>query len=191
MTDKLKEEVFKATEILKQGGVILYPTDTIWGLGCDATNEKAVKRIYEIKQREDNKSMLVLLDDAGKIASYADVPDIALQLIEVSDKPMTIIYPNARNLASNLINAADQTIGIRITEEEFSKSLIFRFRKPIVSTSANISGQPSPGCYAEISDEVKNAVDYIVDFRRGDKQKHTPSSIVKLDTDGTIQVIRK
>ena len=135
--------------------------------------------------------MLVLLDDAGKIASYADVPDIALQLIEVSDKPMTIIYPNARNLASNLINAADQTIGIRITEEEFSKSLIFRFRKPIVSTSANISGQPSPGCYAEISDEVKNAVDYIVDFRRGDKQKHTPSSIVKLDTDGTIQVIRK
>ena len=191
MTDKLKEEVFKATEILKQGGVILYPTDTIWGLGCDATNEKAVKRIYEIKQREDNKSMLVLLDDAGKIASYADVPDIALQLIEVSDKPMTIIYPNARNLASNLINAADQTIGIRITEEEFSKSLIFRFRKPIVSTSANISGQPSPGCYAEISDEVKNAVDYIVDFRREEPAGATPSSIIKLGNGGQITIIRE
>lgn len=191
MTDKLKEEVFKATEILKQGGVILYPTDTIWGIGCDATNEKAVKRIYDIKQREDNKSMLVLLDDAGKIASYADVPDIALQLIEVSDKPMTVIYPNAHHLAANLINAADRTIGIRITEEEFSKSLIFRFRKPIVSTSANISGQPSPACYRDISDDIKNAVDYIVDFRRNENQKHTPSSIIKLETDGTIQVIRK
>ena len=114
MEIKLKEEVFKATEILKKGGIILYPTDTIWGIGCDATDAKAVQRIYELKQREDNKSMLVLLDDAGKIASYADVPEIALQLIEVSNKPTTIIYPNARNLAANLFNE-DQRIGILIS----------------------------------------------------------------------------
>ncbi len=143
MTDKLKEEIYQACEVLKKGGVILYPTDTIWGLGCDATNQEAVNRIYDIKQRADHKSMLVLLDDAGKIASYADVPDIALQLIEVCDKPTTIIYPNAHHLAENLI-AEDRSIGIRITHEEFSKSLLYRFRKPIVSTSANISGQPTP-----------------------------------------------
>lgn len=134
--------------------------------------------------------MLVLLDDAGKIASYADVPDMALQLIEVNDKPMTIIYPNARGLASNLINS-DGTIGIRITEEVFSRSLIFRFRKPIVSTSANISGQPSPACFADIRDEVKEAVDYIVDFRQNETRPYTPSSIIKLDTDGSIRIIRK
>lgn len=190
MEIKLKEEVFKATEILKKGGIILYPTDTIWGIGCDATDAKAVQRIYELKQREDNKSMLVLLDDAGKIASYADVPEIALQLIEVSNKPTTIIYPNARNLATNLINA-DQTIGIRITEEAFSKALLFRFRKPLVSTSANISGQPSPACFADISEEIKNAVDYIVDFRRQETRLCSPSSIIKLGMDGSIQILRK
>ena len=143
MNDKLKEEIRKTLGILKNGGVILYPTDTIWGLGCDATNPEAVKRIYDIKKRADNKSMLVLLDDAGKIASYADVPDIALDLIEVADKPTTIIYPGAKRLAPNLI-AEDGTIGIRITREEFTRSLIFRYNKPIVSTSANISGEPSP-----------------------------------------------
>lgn len=123
MNDKLKEEIRKTLGILKNGGVILYPTDTIWGLGCDATNPEAVKRIYDIKKRADNKSMLVLLDDAGKIASYADVPDIALDLIEVADKPTTIIYPGAKRLAPNLI-AEDGTIGIRITREEFTRSLI-------------------------------------------------------------------
>lgn len=190
MTDKLKEEVRKACEVLKKGGILLYPTDTIWGLGCDATNEEAVKRIYEIKQRADNKSMLVLLDDAGKIASYADVPDVALQLIEVSDKPTTIIYPNARYLAKNLINE-DGTIGIRVTGEEFSKSLIYRFRKPIVSTSANISGQPSPGCFAEISEEIKKAVDYVVDYRQNETKNAAPSSIIKLGIHGEVQIIRK
>lgn len=190
MTDKIKEEVRKANEVLKNGGVILYPTDTIWGIGCDATNEEAVKRIYQIKQREDNKSMLVLLDDAGKIASYADVPDIALDLIEAADKPMTIIYPGAKRLAKNLIGQ-DQTIGIRITSEEFSKSLIFRFHKPIVSTSANISGQPSPQIFAEISEEIKNAVDHIVDFRQNEIKKCTPSSIIKIGMGSEIQIIRK
>lgn len=143
MNERLKEEIRKAQETLKNGGVILYPTDTVWGLGCDATNAEAVKRIYEIKKRDDHKSMLVLLDDAGKIASYADVPDIALDLIEVANKPTTIIYPNAKRLAQNLI-AEDGTIGIRITQEEFTKSLLFRFNRPIVSTSANVSGAPPP-----------------------------------------------
>lgn len=190
MNDKLKEEVRQAYEILKKGGVILYPTDTVWGIGCDATNAEAVKRIYEIKQREDNKAMLVLLDDAGKIASYADVPDIALDLIEAADKPMTIIYPNAKGLAPNMINE-ERTIGVRITNEEFTKSLIYRFHKPIVSTSANISGQPSPQIYEEISEEIKNAVDHIVDYRRNETRKCSPSSIIKLGMGGEIEIIRK
>ena len=188
--EKLKEEVRKACEVLKNGGIILYPTDTIWGIGCDATNELAVKRIYELKHREDNKAMLVLLDDVGKLASYVEVPDVAYELLEVNDKPMTIIYPNAKNLAKNLI-AQDRTIGIRITSEAFTKALLCRFRKPIVSTSANISGEPSPKCFAEISDAVKSAVDYVVDFRQEETSNPAPSSIIKLCVGGEIQIIRK
>ena len=198
--EKLKEEVRKACEILKNGGIILYPTDTIWGIGCDATNEVAVKRVYELKLREDSKAMLVLLDDVGKLASYVEVPDVAYELlevndiawdlIEVADKPLTIIYPHAKNLAKNLI-AQDQTIGIRITSETFTKALLYRFRKPIVSTSANISGEPSPRCFAEISEVVKAAVDYVVDFRQEETTNPAPSSIIKLDVGGKIQIIRK
>ena len=188
--EKLKEEVRKACEVLKNGGIILYPTDTIWGIGCDATNELAVKRIYELKHREDNKAMLVLLDDVGKLASYVEVPDVAYELLEVNDKPMTIIYPNAKNLAKNLI-AQDRTIGIRITSEAFTKALLYRFRKPIVSTSANISGEPSPKCFAEISDAVKSVVDYVVDFRQEETSNPAPSSIIKLGVGGEIQIIRK
>lgn len=190
ITERIKEEVFKACDVLKKGGVILYPTDTIWGLGCDATNADAVKRIYEIKRRADNKSMLVLLDDVAKIESYADMPAIAYDLIEMNDKPMTIIYPNAKNLATNLINE-DGTIGIRITSETFSKALIYRFRKAIVSTSANISGEASPKNFAEISDEIKNAVDYIVDYRQDEIEAHRASSIIKLGMGGEIDIIRK
>ena len=188
--EKLKEEVRKACEVLKNGGIILYPTDTIWGIGCDATNELAVKRIYELKHREDNKAMLVLLDDVGKLASYVEVPDVAYELLEVNDKPMTIIYPNAKNLAKNLI-AQDRTIGIRITSEAFTKALLYRFRKPIVSTSANISGEPSPKCFAEFSDAVKSVVDYVVDFRQEETSNPAPSSIIKLGVGGEIQIIRK
>ena len=188
--EKLKEEVRKACEVLKNGGIILYPTDTIWGIGCDATNELAVIRIYELKHREDNKAMLVLLDDVGKLASYVEVPDVAYELLEVNDKPMTIIYPNAKNLAKNLI-AQDRTIGIRITSEAFTKALLYRFRKPIVSTSANISGEPSPKCFAEISDAVKSVVDYVVDFRQEETSNPAPSSIIKLGVGGEIQIIRK
>ena len=188
--EKLKEEVRKACEILKNGGLILYPTDTIWGIGCDATNEEAVQRVYDLKHREDSKAMLVLLDDVGKLASYVEVPDVAYDLLEVNDKPMTIIYPNAKNLAKNLI-AQDRTIGIRITSETFTKALLYRFRKPIVSTSANISGEPSPRCFAEISDAVKTAVDYVVDFRQEETANPAPSSIIKLGLGGEIQIIRK
>ena len=188
--EKLKEEVRKACEVLKNGGIILYPTDTIWGIGCDATNEEAVKRVYELKHREDSKAMLVLLDDVGKLASYVEVPDVAYELLEVNDKPMTIILANAKNLAKNLI-AQDRTIGIRITSEIFTKALLYRFRKPIVSTSANISGESSPKCFAEISEAVKSAVDYVVDFRQEETSNPAPSSIIKLGVGGEIQIIRK
>lgn len=190
MNDKIKEEIRKTLEVLKKGGIILYPTDTIWGLGCDATNAEAVQRIYELKKRADNKSMLVLLDDAGKIASYADVPAIALDLIEVADKPTTIIYPGAKRLAPNLI-AEDGTIGIRITTEEFTKSLLSRFNRPLVSTSANVSGQPSPRFFDEISETIKDGVDYIVNYRRNEHKAAAPSSIIKLGMGGEIQIIRK
>ncbi|GHV68485.1 hypothetical protein FACS1894199_15770 [Bacteroidia bacterium] len=139
----------------------------------DDTNSKAVERIYKLKQRDDTKNMLVLLDDVGKIASYADVPDIALELIEMSDKPLTIIYPNAKGLSPALIGA-DKTVGIRITREEFSKSLLFRLNRPLVSTSANVSGQPAPTCFADISDDIKKNVDYMVDFRKNETKNPPP-----------------
>lgn len=188
--EKCREEVKKACEVLKNGGIILYPTDTIWGIGCDATNDEAVKRVYELKKREDSKAMLVLLDDLGKLASYVDVPDITYDLLEAADRPMTVIYPRAKNLAKGLVSA-DGTIGIRITKEIFSRMLVARFRKPIVSTSANISGDPSPKCFADISNEVKKSVDYVVDFRQEETTNPAPSSIVKLGLGGEIQIIRQ
>lgn len=187
----MNEDIKKALEVLKAGGVILYPTDTIWGIGCDATNPKAVKRVYDIKQREDSKAMLVLLDNPNRLSSYVEeVPDIAMDLIEVSDKPLTLIYPGARNLASNLINT-DGTIGIRISQEDFSNELIFRFRKPVVSTSANISGKPSPRNFADIDMEIIDAVDYVVKYRQDDLTLAHSSSIIKVGLGGEIQIIRK
>ncbi len=187
----MQEEIQKALEILYNGGIILYPTDTIWGIGCDATNEEAVKRVYEIKKREDSKSMLILLDNPNKINSYvSEVPEIAWDLIDCSNKPMTIIYPGAKNLAKNLISE-NGTIGIRITAEEFSNNLVLRFRKPIVSTSANISGKPSPKHFSDITEEIKNAVDYIVNYKQNETENHHPSSILKLGIGGEIEIIRK
>lgn len=185
------EDIRKATEVLRNGGVILYPTDTIWGIGCDATNEEAVKRVYEIKKRSDTKSMLVLLDNPVKLQSFVDeVPDIAWDLVDLADKPMTIIYDGARNLAPNLI-AEDGSIGIRITDEEFSMKLCRQFRNPIVSTSANISGTPAPAVFRDISDEIKEAVDYIVEYRQNDNKDTKPSSIFKIGKSGTIDILRK
>ena len=148
----MTEDIKKACEVMAAGGIILYPTDTIWGIGCDATNEKAVQRVYELKRRTDNKAMLVLMDSEAKLDRYvSDVPDIAWDLISVSDKPLTIIYSSAKNLATNLLGA-DGSVGIRITNEEFSKKLCERFRKPLVSTSANVSGEPSPANFSEVSE---------------------------------------
>lgn len=184
------EDLKKALETLQKGGIILYPTDTVWGLGCDATNEEAVKRIYELKRRSDAKSMLVLVDSASRIESYVrEVPDMAWDLIEVTDKPLTIIYPEAKNLAKNLL-AEDGSIGIRVSGELFSKMLCAQFKRPIVSTSANISGQPSPAIYAEISDEIKQSVDYIVQYRQDDRTPAKPSSIIKLDIGNVVKIIR-
>ena len=187
----MQEEIKKTIEVLRAGGVVLYPTDTVWGLGCDATNEIAVKRIFEIKKREDAKAMLILIDNPAKLQSYVDeVPDMAWDLIEMSEKPLTIIYPQAKNLASNLI-AEDNSIGIRVTKETFSKNLCAQFRKPIVSTSANISGNATPSNFNQISDEIKSAVDYVVNFRQEDQSKPSPSSIIKLGKGNLFQLIRE
>lgn len=187
----MQDDIKKACEVLKNGGIILYPTDTIWGIGCDATREDAVKRIYELKQRDDSKSMLVLLDNPAKLRNYVqEVPDIAWELIELTDKPLTIIYEGAKNLAANLI-AADGSIGIRITSEIFSKELCRQFRKPIVSTSANVSGEPAPGRFSQITPVIKNGVDYVAAYGQKELREAKPSGIVKLCRDGSIQIIRK
>lgn len=186
----LNEEIKKACQVLREGGVILYPTDTIWGIGCDATNPDAVKRVYDIKQRDDSKAMLVLVDSPVKVEFYvSEVPDVAWDLIELADKPLTIIYDGARNLAPNL-PAEDGSIGIRVTHEAFSQRLCQQFRKAIVSTSANVSGAPSPRHFAEISETIRQAVDYVVDFRREETSAPAPSSILKLGRGGQVKILR-
>lgn len=187
----MKEDLNKALQVLKNGGVIVYPTDTIWGIGCDATNEEAVARIYSMKEREDTKSMLVLIHNESLLTSYvSEVPEIAWELIEAAVDPLTIIYPGAKNLAKNLIST-DQTIGIRVAGDEFCSQLISRFRKPIVSTSANISGRPSPANFMEIEDAILENADYVVHWRQDDYSGAKPSSIIKLGTGGEIEIIRK
>lgn len=187
----LQDEVKKAVEVMRNGGVILYPTDTVWGIGCDATNEEAVKRVYEIKRRNDSKALICLVDSEARLTRYVRrVSDVTWDMIELATKPLTVIYDNATGLAPNLL-AEDGSVGIRITKEEFSKELCFRFQKPIVSTSANISGEPTPQTFDEISDEIKNAVDYVVKYSQRCKEKHQPSSIIKIKADGEFTIIRK
>lgn len=187
----MNEDIRKAIEVMRNGGVILYPTDTIWGIGCDATNQEAVKRIYEIKKRADSKAMLVLVDSSAKVDFYVrEVPPVAWDLIDLTTKPLTIIYEGARNLAPNLL-ADDGSIGIRVTDEAFSKQLCFRFKKAIVSTSANISGQPSPANFSEVAKEIKEAVDYVVTYRQEDMDRPKPSGIIKLGAGGEVKVIRE
>jgi len=197
-----KEDLQEALRVLRNGGIIVYPTDTVWGIGCDATNEEAVKKIYALKQREDSKSMLVLLDSAAKLDYYVDVTETAEMLLSLQPsavsskpleddaKPMTLIYPNARHLAKNLI-AEDGSIGIRITDEPFSKALCAQLKRPIVSTSANISGHPTAPFFAQIEQEILDGADYVCRFRREDETPHEPSSIIKLNSDGTFVIIRK
>jgi L-threonylcarbamoyladenylate synthase len=186
----MKEELNKTIEVLQRGGIILYPTDTIWGIGCDATNEAAVERICAIKQREEAQAMLALIDSPDYLHHYVDLPEIALELIECSVKPLTIIYPGGKNVASRLI-AEDGTLGLRVTREEFSKQLCRILKRPIVSTSANVSGQPAPGNFSDISDEIIRLVDYAVHYRRQEKRISTASSIIRLGEGGIIKVIRE
>ena len=191
-----KEDLQAALRVLRSGGVIVYPTDTVWGIGCDATNAEAVAKIYALKKREDSKSMLVLLDSPAKLDYYVDVPEAAEQLLAINEcpreealRPLTIIYPNARHLASNLI-AEDGSIGIRITREPFSQALCAQLKHPIVSTSANISGEPTPKVFREISQQIIDRSDYCCLFRREDESPHEPSSIIKINADGTFCIIR-
>ena len=185
------EDIKTAVQTLRKGGLILYPTDTIWGIGCDASNEDAVRRIFQLKQREDSKAMICLVDNANRMQRYLrQVPDVAWDLVEFAEKPLTLILDGAVNLAPSLI-AEDGSVGIRVTRENISHELCYRYERAIVSTSANISGAPSPSCFAEISDEIKNGVDYIMLSRQNDLSKGKPSQIIKLGLDGQIQIIRK
>ena len=186
----MEEELKKACEIIRKGGIILYPTDTIWGIGCDASNAAAVQRIYDLKQRSDTRSMLVLIDSPEYLHLYVrELPEIAMELIECSVKPLTIIYSEAQNVASNLM-AQNGSLGIRVTREAFSQALCRRIKKPLVSTSANISGQPAPANFSEIASEILQGVDYVVNYRQQEKQKNQASSIIQLGKGGLVKVIR-
>ena len=190
-----EEDIRQAVETMRKGGVILYPTDTVWGIGCDATNAEAVKRVYAIKQRDDSKALICLVDSDARMQRYfRTVPDVAWQLVdslkESDAKPTTLILDGAINLAENLI-ADDGSVGIRITNEPFSKELCYRFQKAIVSTSANISGEPAAQNYGDIDPRILESVDYVCWSRRQEHKPHTPSSIIKLKENGEVEIIRK
>jgi len=187
----LKDEINKALEVLKNGGVILYPTDTIWGLGCDATNVEAVDKLLSIKNRPAEKSLIILLDVDSKLQSYiTEVPEVAYDLIEYAENPLTIVFPGAKNLAPNVINV-DRSVGIRIIKHDFCTPLIQRFRKPIVSTSANLSGKPSPKFFDDIDPEILELVDLVVNFEQENRNIKKPSTIMKLSPGGQFEFIRK
>ncbi|MCH3995348.1 MAG: threonylcarbamoyl-AMP synthase [Prevotella sp.] len=191
---KQEEDIKNAVECMRKGGVILYPTDTVWGIGCDATNPEAVAKVYAIKHRDDSKALICLVDSDNRLQRYIrNIPDVAWQLFDTiaqGDKPTTVILDNAVNLASNLI-AEDGSIAMRITKEPFSHALCYRMEKPVVSTSANISGQPAAANYSDIDPELLKAVDYVCESRRQEHKPHTPSSIIKLAKDGTVSIIRE
>ncbi|MDR1591596.1 MAG: threonylcarbamoyl-AMP synthase [Prevotellaceae bacterium] len=180
----------RAVKVMRAGGIILYPTDTVWGLGCDATNAEAVARIYDIKRRPDSKALALLTDSIDRLATYVEtVPDVAHDLLATADTPLTIIYPKARHLAPNLI-AEDGSVAIRVTAERFSRRLCKKMGVPVVSTSANISGLPTAQIFAQIPEEIKQEVDYIIPLRQTESVATRPSSIIKLETDGVFKVIR-
>jgi L-threonylcarbamoyladenylate synthase len=186
-----EEDINESLTILRNGGVILYPTDTIWGLGCDPTNSAAVEKIFRIKSREPGKSLLILVDGDAMLGRYvSEVPEIAWELTSVSDDPLTIIYPSGKNLAPGVCSD-DGSVGIRICRDEFCHELIKRFRKPLVSTSANLSGKPFPENFTEIDKTLIEAADYVVKYRQDDMRKYSSSPVIKLGPDGTIKIIRK
>ena len=185
------KDIAKAVEVMRNGGVILYPTDTVWGIGCDATNADAVARVYEIKRRTDSKAMICLVDSDSRLQRYVrQVPEVAWDVMDLATKPITVILDGAANLAPNLL-ADDGSVAMRITNEPFSKQLCFRFQKAIVSTSANFSGEPAAQNYCDINPELFQLVDYVCTSRRQEKKPHTPSSIIKISPNGEIQIVRK
>ena len=185
-----EEDIKNSLKVLREGGVILYPTDTVWGLGCDASGLEAVEKIFRIKTRADSKSLIILVNGTGMLERYVkEIPPTAAELISVSDSPLTIIYPEGKNMAAGICNA-DGSVGIRICDEPFCNELITRFRKPIVSTSANISGKPSPLNFGEIDDEIKNSAGYVVTYRQEERQKNKPSPVIKIDKNGALKIIR-
>ena len=187
----LKDEVAKALNVLQQGGIILYPTDTIWGIGCDATNTEAIKKIFALKQRNEAKSMIILLDNDNKLQSYVnEVPEIAYQLMEYAENPLTLVMPGAKNISPVLI-AEDGSVGIRVTNHDFCQQLIQRLRKPLVSTSANSSGQASPKNFGDVASEIINVVDYVVDLEQHDLSEKKPSTIMRLQPDGRFEFLRR
>jgi L-threonylcarbamoyladenylate synthase len=187
---KREEDIKNAIEVMKKGGTILYPTDTVWGIGCDATNPEAVKKVYDIKHRDDSKALICLVDSDARMQKYVrNVPSVAWDLIELATTPTTVILDGAVNLAPNLV-AEDGSIAMRVTDEEFSKELCYRFQKPLVSTSANISGEPAASNYCDISQEILDAVDYVCWTRRQEHKPHKPSKIVKIGPKGEVQIIR-
>jgi L-threonylcarbamoyladenylate synthase len=180
----------KAIEILKNGGVILYPTDTIWGIGCDATNVEAINKIFEIKKREKTKSMIILVENERRLQNLVDVPEMAWQIIDLSEKPVTIVYENPKNLPKEIL-AEDGSIGIRLVKDDFCKKLIGKLNKPLVSTSANFSGDKSPLKFSDISQELIEAVDYAVEENRENVSKYSGSSVIKIWSDGRVKVLRE
>lgn len=189
--DVKQTDISEALETLRNGGLILYPTDTIWGIGCDATNADAVDRVFRLKGRDQAKNLIILLDSDHKLQSYVqDIPEVAYQLIEYAERPLTIVYSGAKNLAPNLL-ATDGTIGIRIVQHPFCSALLQRFRKPIVSTSANISGQPSPANFGEIDQAVIDGVDYVSPYGQDDTRRRAASIVMKLDPSGQFSFIRR
>lgn len=185
----MKEEINKTIEVLQKGGTILYPTDTIWGIGCDAKNEEAVEKVIKIKRRDPHKSFIILLDTPNKLESYIqDVPSVAWDLIEFSERPLTIIFPRAKNLAKNIINE-DGSVGIRIVKSGFIHEVIKKFRNPVVSTSANLSGKPSAISFVDIEEDIVNAVDYVCNIP--DSGTGEPSTIMKLEVNGQFTFLRK
>lgn len=185
-----QQDIDACLDVLQKGGLILYPTDTIWGIGCDATNEDAVKRIYQLKHRADNKAMIVLVADEKDIVRHVTQPDLQIfDYIKGVTKPTTVIYEGGVGLASNLLGA-DGSVAIRICGDTFCKHLIRRFRKPIVSTSANLSGYPPPQCFRDIEPVIHEGVDYVVKYRRDEEDYAKPSSVIKWEKDGSLSIIR-
>ena len=188
--EHIHKEVNAALEVIKRGGLILYPTDTVWGIGCDASNPQAIEKVYELKQRHESKALICLVSDFKMLNQFVEeVPEVAYDILKYAVKPTTIIYDKPIRVAENLV-PEDNTLAIRVVKNDFCKQLIRKFRRPIVSTSANISGEPTPGNFGEISDAIKNGVDHIVDVQRNEKRANTPSAIIKLSRDGEVKIIR-